>query len=443
MAESISIPLPRTWHHYAKAAVVHTVALASAVSAIVRGQRINSPLKIARLQARVWQLEQEGAAKDTRIALLHARLSRVPPAKRPHYLPHERLKILLLRAMQHWSNTQTARMLLLDRQTVADWLKNPDKRRLLALPYPVNRFPDFVRYIVQQLKLLCPHLGRRGLVQLLARAGLHMAASSAGRMVKEKPLREPEPLRKPVKATELEDIPVQTPKLKARYAHHYWHVDFTAFPLDAGFWIPWSPHALPQQLPFGWWIGVVEDSFTRKVLATCVLQQRPCTEDALGLISKAVQQSGHAPKDIICDKDSAFDNDSFRKGCKRMGIPRVRYGKAGKHGSIAVVERAIRTMKDECLRKISVAMPKEEVQEELDIWRDWYNTQRPHSYLLGATPHETEQGVTPAHQLPRFEPREHWPHTLGIRGRPGQRLKLKVAHYRGRKHLPVVRVLAA
>ena len=110
---------------------------------------------------------------------------------------------------------------------------------------------------------------------------------------------------------------------------------------------------------------------------------------------------------------------------------------------IAVIERAIRTLKTECLRKISVTMPAEEVQTELDIWRDWYNTHRPHSFLLGATPHETENGLTPANQLPRFEPREHWPHAEGIRGKQGQHLKLQVTPYRGRKHLPVVRVLAA
>jgi len=32
---------------------------------------------------------------------------------------------------------------------------------LVRLPEPVNRFPDFVSYLVRRLKVLCPALSRR------------------------------------------------------------------------------------------------------------------------------------------------------------------------------------------------------------------------------------------------------------------------------------------
>jgi len=47
---------------------------------------------------------------------------------------------------------------------------------------PVNKFPDFVRYIVQRLQALCPRLGKAKIAQVLARAGLHLAITTVGRV---------------------------------------------------------------------------------------------------------------------------------------------------------------------------------------------------------------------------------------------------------------------
>jgi len=55
------------------------------------------------------------------------------------------------------------------------------------MPGPVNKFPDFVRHIVCRLKVLCPSLGKVKLAQVLARAGLHLCATTVGRMLKAKP----------------------------------------------------------------------------------------------------------------------------------------------------------------------------------------------------------------------------------------------------------------
>ena len=35
----------------------------------------------------------------------------------------------------------------------------------------MNRFPDFVRYIVRRLKVLCPTMGKVKIAQVLCRAG--------------------------------------------------------------------------------------------------------------------------------------------------------------------------------------------------------------------------------------------------------------------------------
>ncbi len=44
---------------------------------------------------------------------------------------------------------------------------------LVQTQTPVNQFPDFLRYAVQQIKLFCPTLGKGKISDALARAGIH------------------------------------------------------------------------------------------------------------------------------------------------------------------------------------------------------------------------------------------------------------------------------
>lgn len=46
------------------------------------------------------------------------------------------------------------------------------------MPERTNKYPDYVRYVVQQLKSFCPMLGRHKIADVLARAGLHLSAST-------------------------------------------------------------------------------------------------------------------------------------------------------------------------------------------------------------------------------------------------------------------------
>ncbi len=60
--------------------------------------------------------------------------------------------------------------------TIASWMKRVDEQgpgALLQLREPVNKFPDFVRYIVQRLKTLSPSMGKVKIAETLCRAGLH------------------------------------------------------------------------------------------------------------------------------------------------------------------------------------------------------------------------------------------------------------------------------
>ena len=58
--------------------------------------------------------------------------------------------------------------------------RGPDA--LVQLREPVNKFPEFVRYAVQCLKILCPSMGKVKLAQGLSLAGLHLGVATVGRM---------------------------------------------------------------------------------------------------------------------------------------------------------------------------------------------------------------------------------------------------------------------
>jgi hypothetical protein len=128
----------------------------------------------------------------------------------------------------------------------------------------------------------------------------------------------------------------------------------------------------------------------------------------------------------------------------------LQFGAIGQLGSIAFTERLIQTIKRDCTRRIVVPYRKGAVERELSLYCDWYNGERPHTSLDGATPGEIHDGVKPASK------REQ----LGLRTRPtsgrateatrarrsGRRnaeIELIVEYLDGRRHLPVVSLRSA
>ena len=73
----------------------------------------------------------------------------------------------------------------------------------------------------------------------------------------------------------------------------------------------------------------------------------------------------------------------------------VVYRLAGKHGSIAITERFIKSLKYECTRIISVPMNLDEMRHELALYLSWYNRYRPHEYLGARTPLEVYANSPP------------------------------------------------
>jgi transposase InsO family protein len=175
-----------------------------------------------------------------------------------------------------------------------------------------------------------------------------------------------------------------------------------------------------------------------------VFAQQPTSVQVRSLLGRTIRSAGRAPKYLICDKGRQFWCLGFKDWCKRRKI-KPRFGAIGQHGSIAVMERFILTMKTLCTRVIPVPMQRDTMRKELELFRVWYNSLRPHMTRNGSTPDEVYHRRHPACRYPRFESRRHWPvgspcarPGVPIRGWPGKRLELHVEFQAGRKHLPVV-----
>ena len=158
------------------------------------------------------------------------------------------MRILQLRAARGWSTKQVADRFVLTEETIASWMKRLDEegdRGLVRLEEPVNKFPDFVAYMVRHLKSMCPSLGKVRIAQTLARAGLHLGSSTVGRMLKRD-------LSKDDVAVEEDSMPVAGSVVTTKRPGHIWHVDLTIVPTSGGFWVPWMPFAQIQRWPFCW-----------------------------------------------------------------------------------------------------------------------------------------------------------------------------------------------
>ncbi len=197
------------------------------------------------------------------------------------------------------------------------------------------------------------------------------------------------------------------------------------------------------------WLALAEDHFSRRVMGFRLFKKKPGSVQVRSFLAWTFHKATAVAKYIVCDRDGVFDCPGFRDWCERHGI-KPRYGAVGRHGSLAVIERLIRTVKDECTRRIMVPLRVEKVRAELDAFFRWYNGQRPHMALRGRTPDEVYFWRKAADEQPRYEPRRKYPRDAWcastqtkVKGRRGVRLRLDVSHFEGRKHLPLLSVRPA
>ncbi len=331
------IPLPKGWTSLTLQTILHVIAFARIVILNASNWPDGGECDGLRLRVENNRLRSEVDMLKKELDIKDARFERLEPKKRPHYLPTERLEILLLRSMRGWSTEEVAKRFHVTAQTVINWVNGVENGNdIVQMPERSNRYPDYIRYVVQQLKSFCPMLGRTKIADILVRAGLHLSASTVKRIIDQPPIKPP--------AVEPQPESPPSPTVQAWYSSHVFSVDLTVVPSTDGLWTPWPPNALTQVHPYSWCVMIVIDHYSRRIMGFEVFEQQPTANQVASAMDRICTENGVKPKYLISDQGVQFVSGEFKAWCKANDI-KQRFGAIGKHGSIAVTERVILTYK--------------------------------------------------------------------------------------------------
>ncbi len=359
MNNIIDIPLPENWPTLARKALLNAASMAHLLLVHTRSRAADSPIERVRLKSRLDDAERETTLLREQIRLLRGRLADQPPRRRPHYQPEARMDILLHMAVRGWSSAKTAREFLVSPDTVQEWRRRIDDGAELDNPPPVNKYPEFVGIVARTLKTLVPRFGRKTIAGYFAQAGLAVSASTVRRRLREVPppsAAEPSTVGHARKNSQGNDEIVTSKR-----PDHLWMLDLTAIPTSRGLAAVWFPFALPQVWPFCWWVLVIIDHYSRKVVGFALFKRPPTSREVANALGRAVERNGLAPKHLVTDQGGQFKGDAFKERCAKLGA-KQRYGAVGKHGSIAIVERFIKSVKVESLRIIPIPLAEAEMR---------------------------------------------------------------------------------
>src|ERR1039457_5280646 len=343
--------------------------------------------------ARLFERAEESALllRMTREAagILGARWDKVPERQRPHYGPEQRFRILRIRSFLGLSQRETADMFRVSVETIARWetetasVDGEDERPLIAPHPPVRRFADVVRALVKTMEL-AGFGGNDLIARTLARAGWKLSAGPGGGIRRQR-------WRLPRVPEAASTVPRA---VRAKRPNHVWMIDLTGV------------KGLFGLVTFK--VAVVFDAFSRMPLSVRVFSKEASAPEIARFVSKAARRHGR-PAHFISDHARCFTGRVFRRKLLRLGV-KQRFGAVGKKGSIALIERLWRTLKDTLGLRLLRPLAAEDLMEKVEIGLVHYAHFRPHQGLGGATPAEIYFRQMPAH-LSAIPP---------PRGRPGE-----------------------
>jgi len=347
-----------------------TMGLAHALSKL---WRLGDPVQAGFAERMLVQVELEKVRAVSEIQ--RARLERFPARQRKHYTPEERFRIVVLMQTYGLSRGETADLFLVDSQTISRW-----KREALAEPEtesigtlvrakpPLRGYDDVVKRLVQMLDGF-EIGGSARIAQMLARSGLKIGRETVRRY------RKAPRLPKPAGSG-----PAKPRVLRAKYVNHIWTADLTEIRGFLGL--------------FTYKLVVVLDLFSRFPLAFGIFLKEPLANQVLGVLDRAMRHHGR-PRHFVSDQGSQFTAKVFRETLDSLSI-KQRFGAIGQYGSIAVIERFWRTLKELLGIRLWPPLSAAHLEARTELALAYYSSLRPHQGLGGATPAEVYFGETPA-----------------------------------------------
>jgi len=348
--------------------------------------------------------------------ILGERWDKIPDKKRPLYTPEQRYRILRIRRLLALSTHETARLFRVSRGTISRWesestgaSEDQSPKPLVRTAPPVRRYADVVRQLVHTMKL-AGFGGYETIAQTLARAGWKLSKRTVGRILREQP---------PSGAPTVAEAPKAALAVRPRYPNHIAFIDITEVPSLFGLW--------------HFKLAVVLDGFSRFPLAARVFWQEPTAQSILRLFETTIERFG-MPRHLVTDQGSQFIAKEFRDRIKELGVLH-RFGAIGKTGSIALIERLWRTLKQGLALKAFKPLVLDELQQRLTLGLAYYAFIRPHQGLAGATPAEVYFAHDPVSR-----------HAIPPPRRPGEHVdvpQIQIGYLDPEQRLPFLRSEAA
>ncbi len=306
------------------------------------------------LKDKVCQLEMQ-------VLILQKRIKK--QQKKPRYTIRERLFILWHMETFQIPRRKITEHLGVSRSTLYRWLHQIDDTSHTLIP--ANRTPLEIAVLVWEITKSNIDWGRVRIANQLALLNIFISASTVRNILNRPKPRKPDGF--PVVSAKTQEK-TEPRSIPAWHPNHVWSIDTT----ELSCWGLW-----PIQ------VCVVIDHFSRKVMAAAPLEGRNA-----GWINNALEcaiERHGSPKHIISDQGSVFTGDVFVELLDSWNIE-PRLGAIGKHGSIAVTERVIKTLKYEWLKRVSFIRGFDHLVTLCEEFEDWYNTWRPHMTLDGFRP---------------------------------------------------------
>ena len=321
------------------------------------------------------RLRDENRRLRSENRMLKARFGDAPARKR--YTPMQRLQILWHMAYYGIPRSRVTEHFLIARSTFYRWLHAAERGALGEKKTPqesARKTPAELARMIWDMFEASPHFGRNRIANTVWLLGVFVAASTVRNV-----LLQPKPKNAPA-GEKAQAAPTAPRQIVARYPNHVWSVDRTRV-LRWGLWPTW--------------VLVAIDHFSRQVVACCPLEG-PNAGWVVQAMEEAFLQYG-APRHLISDQESVFISDAVR-GLLTPWDVKQRFGAVGKHGSIAVTERVILTLKYEWLNRVPVIRGLDHLDQLLRDFTVYYNEYRGHATLGGALPeviHRGEQWTKP------------------------------------------------
>ncbi len=344
-------------------------------------------------------------------AIFRGRMLRIHAAHRKRYTPEERFRVVVFVETRGLSHQHAAGIFMVDAATIGRWVREeerePDKNTvgslLKAVP-PVRSVDDVTTRLVELLDRFRVG-GSKRIVQILARAGRLIGRETVRRHRKHRRL------PPPAKCAQASGRAV-----RAKEPNHVWMTDITNIPSLFGIWILK--------------LVVVLDVYSRFPLSFRVFSSEPTSEALAELVEEAAMRFG-PPKHMVTDRGSQFTGEQFVCKLRELGT-RQRFGAIGQSGSIAIIERLWRTLKEMLDLHSVPPLSRSHLEEKVALGLFYYANIRPHQGLGGATPAEKYYRLTPA-----YDSAMRCQDTACIRDDPAA-LPFEIVHLDRERRLPVL-----